>query len=278
MAKIELDKYYTPIEVANHCWEVADKIINIEENITRIIESSVGGGAFCHWKIKPTLAIDILPTFESDEVQIIKVDYLTYPLKYQSGTLIIGNPPYGDKLKLARDFYNKSVQIADYIAFILPITQLNNTTSFYKFDLIYSEDLGLKNYSGVELHCCFNVYKRPKWKLNDFEKQHFNGITFYRQDRKDYDSIIDYDLRLCYFGNGCVGKILSDDEHYSGEYKIKIDDKHPQKNEIIKILKETDWKEKTSRIAMARLKQYMIFEELKKCGIKEMEEDSIFDL
>ena len=101
--------------------------------------------------------------------------------------MIIGNPPYGDKLKLARDFYNKSVQIADYIAFILPITQLNNITSFYKFDLIYSEDLGMQNYSGVELHCCFNIYKRPKWKLNDFEKQHFNGVTFYRQDRKDYE-------------------------------------------------------------------------------------------
>ena len=89
MAKIELDKYYTPIEVANHCWEVADKIIDIEENITRIIESSVGNGAFCHWKIKPTLMIDIKPQIENS----ITADYLTYPLKYQKGTLVIGNPP-----------------------------------------------------------------------------------------------------------------------------------------------------------------------------------------
>lgn len=37
-------------------------------------------------------------------------------------------------------------------------------------------------------------------------------------------------------------KILSDDEKYSGEYKIKIDDRHLQKQEILKILKETDWK------------------------------------
>lgn len=65
---------------------------------------------------------------------------------------------------------------------------------------------------------------------------------------------------------------------YSGEYKIKIDDRHPQKDEIIRILKETDWKEKTNRIAMARLKQYMIFDELKRNGIKELDEGSIFDL
>ena len=218
--------------------------------------------------------IDVKP---QDVENAISADYLTYALKYEKGTLVIGNPPYGDKLKTARDFFNKSCEIADYIGFILPITQLNNTTSFYKFDLIYSEDLGLQKYSERELHCCFNLYKRPKWKLNDFKKQHFNGITFYRQDRKDYDSITDYDLRMCYFGNGSVGKILKDDEHYSGEYKIKIDD-YEEKPKILKILKETDWKEKTSRIAMARLKQYMIFEELKKCGIKEMEEENIFDL
>lgn len=273
MAKIELDKYYTPIEVANHCWEITEKYVDFS-TINRIIEPSVGSGAFCNWKIKPNLMIDIKPQYEN----AIQDDYLIYPLKYEKGTLVIGNPPYGDKLKLARDFFNKSCEIADYIGFILPITQLNNITSFYKFDLIHSEDLGMQKYSDRELHCCFNLYKRPKWKLNDFEKQHFNGITFYRQDRKDYDSITDYDLRMCYFGNGSVGKILSDNEKYSGEYKIKVDDKHPQKQEIIRILKETDWKEKTSRIAMARLKQYMIFDELKRNGIEELDEGDIFDL
>ena len=236
MAKIELDKYYTPIEIANNCWEMADSTIGIENNVNRIIEPSVGNGSFCHWKIKPTLMIDLKPEYEG----AIESDYLEFPLKYEKGTLVIGNPPYGRCLKTARDFFNKSCEIADWIGFVLPITQLNNTKSFYKFDLILSKDLGMQDYSGRKLHCCFNLYKRPKWKLNDFEKQHFNGITFYRQDRKDYDSITDYDLRMCYFGNGSVGKILSADEKYSGEYKIKIDDKHPQKEEILKILKETD--------------------------------------
>ena len=118
----------------------------------------------------------------------------------KKGTLVIGNPPYGDRLKLARDFFNKSCDIADYIGFILPISQLNNTTSFYRFDLIYSEDLGIKSYSGVDLHCCFNLYKRPNGSEHKFKKEHFEGVTFYRQDRKDYASITDYDLRMCYWG------------------------------------------------------------------------------
>lgn len=46
MPKIDLDKYYTPVDVANHCWEITDEIINISENINRIIEPSCGNGAF----------------------------------------------------------------------------------------------------------------------------------------------------------------------------------------------------------------------------------------
>ena len=35
--KIELDKYYTLIEVANHCWEVVEKYVDFS-TIKRIIE------------------------------------------------------------------------------------------------------------------------------------------------------------------------------------------------------------------------------------------------
>lgn len=178
--KINLDKYYTPIEVANHCWEKIDEIINIKENITRIIEPSVGNGSFCNWKIKPDLMIDIKPEIEN----VVTSDYLTYPLKYQKGTLVIGNPPYGEKLNLAQKFYNKSCKIADYIGFILPISQLNNTTSLYKFDLIYSEDLGIYEYSGRNLHCCFNLYKRPIGGGINLKNQNLKELKFIRNIKK----------------------------------------------------------------------------------------------
>lgn len=219
---------------------------------------------FCNWRIKPDILIDIKPECGS----AICGDFLKYNLSYVPGTLVIGNPPYGARMNMARSFYNKSVLIADYIGFILPITQLNNKTSLYKFDLIYSEDLGMKKYSDRDLHCCFNLYRRPDYNVR-FERDNFNGIIIYRYDNKIYDSITDFDVRMCYYGNGSVGKILFEGEKYSAEYKIKIDDRHPQKQEIIRILKETNWKEKVSRISMACLKQHDIFDELRNKGIKE---------
>ena len=58
-------------------------------------------------------------------------------------------------------FYDKCCDCGDYIAFILPISCYKNDIKLYKFDLIYSEDLGLRYYTDRELHCCFNIYRRP---------------------------------------------------------------------------------------------------------------------
>lgn len=167
MAKIENDKYYTPIELANYCIDKTVEIIG-EKNITDIIEPSCGNGSFFHHeKYVPKTGFDIIPEIESTtEYSIIKSDYLTFQIPYKSGRLVIGNPPYGEKLYLAQKFYKKSVEIADYISFILPISQLDNISSLYEFDLIHSEDLGKRDYSGRNLHCCLNVYARPKDGLN----------------------------------------------------------------------------------------------------------------
>ena len=74
-----------------------------------------------------SLAIDIEPEHES----IQKQDYLIWDLKYLKNRLIIGNPPFGARLNMAQKFYKKSVQLGDYIAFILPISQLNNNNTMY---------------------------------------------------------------------------------------------------------------------------------------------------
>lgn len=264
MAKINNDKYYTPIETANHCWDVIDKKIGLN-NISSIIEPSVGNGAFCNYKVKPDLCIDILPEIKGEN--IIQADFLEYKLEYEKNRLIIGNPPFGDKLHLAVKFYNKAVEIADYIAFILPISQLNNHYSFYKFDLIYSEDLGLLHYSDRELKCCFNIYKRPEnGKLNKKTLNRIKGITIYREDCKGFKEITDYDIRMCYWGSGIVGKILSPtDKDYAGEYKIKVDDSHPYKKEIINLIKTYDWKGYLSNsISMKSLMKYQLLEVIRK--------------
>lgn len=159
MSKIKNDKYYTPVELAKYCVEKTNEIIG-KDNITEYIEPSAGAGVFLDFLDKPYLAYDIEP----EDDRITKADWLTVNLPYKKGRCVIGNPPFGNSNNLIKSFYNKAVLLSDYISFILPISQINNTQYLYKFDLVYSEDLGEQIYSDVSLHCCFNIYKRPLFK------------------------------------------------------------------------------------------------------------------
>ena len=68
----------------------------------------------------------------------------------------------------------------------LPISQYKNPISLYKFDLIYSEDLGMREYSGINLHCCFNIYKRPDDKeVNEKPDYTLKDITIIEHRRKN---------------------------------------------------------------------------------------------
>lgn len=254
--KLYLDKYYTPKNIAVHCYNLAIEKIG-KENISEIIEPSAGSGVFldCDDSI---IGYDIEP----EDDRIIAQDYLQLNVPYKKGRLILGNPPYGRCLNLAQKFYKKSVELGDYIAFILPISQFNNNRTFYDFDLIYSEDLGEALYSDIKLHCVFNIYSRPLKGLNSKKEIKLKDIQIVRQDSKNYDKI-DYDVRMCYWGNGSAGKILENEsEHYSGEYKIIVKNKE-HKEEIVEFIKNFDWNSYTKGIAMKRIKQYNIIEVLK---------------
>jgi len=164
---------------------------------------------------------------------------------------------------MAQKFYKKSIDIADYIAFILPIIQLNNTQSMYEFDLIYSEDLGMKTYTDRDLHCCFNIYRRPEsGEYNPKPQTRLKDISIYRQDSNGYRER-DFDLRMCYWGDGTAGKILKDGENYSAEYKIKINNDNI-KNKIIETLTYFNWKEYLNCIAMRKIQQFHIVDVLRK--------------
>lgn len=256
MAKIELDKYYTPVNLAKYCIDKTFEIIG-KENITDIIEPSAGNGSFSNQL--ECVAYDIEPEHKS----IIKQDYLKLELEYKKGRLIIGNPPFGRCMNLAQKFYKKSIQVGDYIAFILPISCLNNTQSLFEFDLIYSEDLGEHNYSNRQLHCCFNIYKRPINGLNKQKRIKLKDVKIIRKDSKQYNEIIDYDIRMCYWGNGSAGKILKDNEHYAAEYKIIIlnDD---IREDVIRVLNEVNWSDELNKISMLGIKQFQIYNLLKR--------------
>ena len=76
--------------------------------------------------------LDLYP----DDDRIIEQDYLKYSYHFNNGSvLVLGNPPFGG-IHLYRKFFINSTKFAKYIAFILPISQLNNDNILYQFDLI----------------------------------------------------------------------------------------------------------------------------------------------
>ena len=236
MAKIELDKYYTPKDLAKYCIDKTFEIIGTE-NITEIIEPSAGNGSFSS-QIKNCIAYDIEPKSEG----IIKQDFLQLELPYKKGRLIIGNPPFGNRNNLMIKFYKKAINLGDYIAFILPISQLDNNYKLYEFNLIYSKDLGLKEYSRIPIRCCFNIFQRPisglnktkpNYKLKDME------VFGFTRGRK---SIIpdSYDFGMCTWGASC-GKEVKYQGQYALEYYIVIRNEKFRK-EILDLCRTTDWK------------------------------------
>jgi hypothetical protein len=208
------------------------------------------------------IAYDIAPECVTGRTIIKKADFLTEKISYKHGRLVIGNPPYGVHLSMAQKFYKKAIEIGDYIAFILPISQLQNTKMLYEFDLIASVDLGKRKYTDRMLHCCFNIYRRPiSGKNNERQVSKLKDITIYRQDSKDY-ACKAYDIRMCYWGNGCCGKILKDDEHYAAEYKIQIHN-DVLRGQIKEVIEQFNWQGYAKGIAMKKLQQYYIINILK---------------
>ena len=260
MAKIKNDKYYTSPELAKYCVEKTKEIIG-EDNITEYIEPSAGSGVFLDYLDKPYLAYDIEP----EDERIIKQDWLTVNLDYKKGRCVIGNPPFGFMTKLAIQFYKKSIIFADYISFILPVSFYNNTKQLYDFDLIYSEDLGDRLYSNINIHCCLNIYRRPQNGLNkpqhDFKKFKLKDVSIYevRQRNKIID---DFDYAFCSWGS--VGKEITkpNSKEFAKEFYIKIN-KIDYKNKVIEVLKQVDWVKEYSMTSTPNLLQWQVYKYIK---------------
>lgn len=257
MAKIQNDKYYTSPELAKYCVEKTKEIIG-EDNITEYIEPSAGSGVFLDYLDKPYMAYDIDP----EDERIMKADWLAVNLGYKKGRCVIGNPPFGNGTKTSNRFAKKSFKIADYVSFILPICQLNNTEELYEFDLMLSEDLGIKIYSNKEIHCCLNIYHRPSdGKLHKKEKRfNLKDITIkeVRKSRHQYlPKDFKYDIGFCNWGS--VGKIIEKgmEGTYHKELYIRCNNKY-LKEEVIDTIKNIDWKNFVLNNKSPTVSQWMI--------------------
>ena len=260
IAKIKNDKYYTPPELAKYVVDKTKEVIG-EENITEYLEPSAGAGVFLDYLDKPYLAYDIEP----EDNRVVKQNFLDVELEFKKGRTTIGNPPFGRGNSLSMAFYKKSIKLSEYIAFILPISQYENNVQLYDFDLIYSEDLGKKVYSDVELHCCFNLYKKPKNGFNKKPNYKLKDINIieYRRDGREKKIPEGHDYAMGSFGAGCVGKPINEIGQYALECYFYIKNKK-LKDEILYILTNTDWKAISRGISGTyRLPQWKIYKYIK---------------
>lgn len=254
MAKINLDKYYTEIQTAKYC---IDKVYDIISNITEIIEPSAGNGSFS-LQIPNCISYDIEPEHES----IINQDFLELDIEYLPGRLIIGNPPFGTRNTLSVKFYKKSIELCDYIAFILPISQYNNNQQMYEFDLIHSEELPLIEYSGVKLLTCFNIYRRPKNGLNKKENFKLKDVGVYEYRRGGtYKKPDVYDFGMCSWGQSLGKEVLFVGQYAQENYIIIRNDKY--REQILDLCKNTDWKNLYPFISSPKIQTWKICKYLK---------------
>lgn len=122
----EKDQFYTKPEVAKKCFDDFKEFIvkaKVPVKDYYYIEPSAGCGSF--YQVLPKekrIGIDIDPRkIEGfDSKGIIKHDFLTWKPKQKKKYIVIGNPPFGHRSKLAIKFFNHSAKMADVIAFVVP--------------------------------------------------------------------------------------------------------------------------------------------------------------
>ena len=124
----KLDQFYTKPAVAKACWrevKQAMRALKLNAQTCWFVEPSAGCGGFYQF-LPPArrTGIDIMPRKLSgvDGSGIICADYLEWrPTRDGCGYVVVGNPPFGKRGKLAVAFFNHS-DFADIIAFIVPVS------------------------------------------------------------------------------------------------------------------------------------------------------------
>lgn len=115
-----LDQYYTKPDAARACWETLLGALPVRADRARFIEPSAGDGAF--FDLLPArrrIGLDIAPRRSG----VRKQDFLTWEhrAKDRSLQVVVGNPPFGSRGKLAVRFVNRAAELADTVGFILPV-------------------------------------------------------------------------------------------------------------------------------------------------------------
>lgn len=173
----ELDQWFTKIEVAKLCVSKMAELGFIKE-FTDVIEPSAGSGVFVE-ELSKIVDKEYIHAFDIDPKQeyMQQANWLETIPTIQSRAVVIGNPPYGKKGKLAIEFINHSLDIVDVVGFIVPLTLSTSWTAQKNIredaELIYEMPLPKKSFEfegkSVDVPSVFQIW-RKKFKDLRLEK------------------------------------------------------------------------------------------------------------
>ena len=127
MSEASLDQFYTQHEVARACWRELRALLQkglLSEGVGKspfFVEPSAGDGVF--YDLLPEerrVGLDIAPMHP----KIKEWDFLNGAYKLRSAkesTVVVGNPPFGKRGKVAVRFFQRAFEMADTVAFIVPV-------------------------------------------------------------------------------------------------------------------------------------------------------------
>ena len=117
--KDELDRFYTKPEVAEICYQRVTPHLTPNDFL---IEPSAGSGAFYDLMRSPKIGYDLDP----QHPEIIKGNWFNQTIP--KNAVIIGNPPFGSRNKLSKEFITYAIPHARAICFVLPMVYRKETT------------------------------------------------------------------------------------------------------------------------------------------------------
>lgn len=193
---MRLDKFYTKPTIAKKCYEfMLLKLLRLNVKNPLFIEPSAGSGNFFNLlDSKKRIGIDIEPKGKN----IRKQDFLKWQCdsKEKNNIVVIGNPPFGKRSKLAIEFFNKSAEFAHTIGFIVPVqfrkysvhSKLNNSFKLIAEKFIPNDSFITEDGDDFNVNCVFQIWTKkdttirnkrllssPPIKHPDFEIYQYNN-------------------------------------------------------------------------------------------------------
>lgn len=190
MTPKQLDKYYTNKDVALHCINL------VRQHCTwkgAWVEPSAGNGVFLQEGMVKE-AFDIFP----ENTNIQQANWFDVEISYEYG--LIGNPPFGKRNSLSKDFIRKAVEDKNCkaIAFVLPSVYNKHTLQKVfpsSWSLVYSENLEDNSFTfegnPYKIPCVFQI-----WELNGnidlraVERKTFSNKDFTICSKEDADLFV----------------------------------------------------------------------------------------